>query len=475
VFAFGSIWFFAIGWAFRVPPRIGQDPYGYFDLARSIHEGRGFTFSHPWEAFVPSFGPGYPAVLAALFRFVGPSVGAARVLTFLVAAASPALLVRALAKRETALLAGLFLLASPLLARASLTLMSDGLAVLALVATAASAHAFARSPSPARGAALGLLASAAVAVRYACVPISLLATFGATWSAVSDRSNVMSRKHLAASALATVLAAAAGFLILVAVVGWHALVAHPVGAAFSPARAFSVRAEGADGSLDWGAPLALVYASDLARPGIVGPALVFAAAFGCARAPRGVTVVSLGWMGASIALVLGLPEHNSRFWALSLPPFAVLGAYGVQNLEPRLRTAASLAVIALGMAGSAREARRMGGQAAEERARVALVGRAPSEEGPVRVFTLELSPALSASLPDVEILEASATTDAQWSAALVREGSCVLVVMRGAAEKWRNEPAWPRIEQAFARGAQEYGTAGGATAYRFACGSVKAR
>jgi hypothetical protein len=470
-------WFVTLAWGFKVPARIGQDPYGYFDLARSLSVGRGFTFSHPWEDWIPSFAPGYPAVLAALFSIVGPRVDIARALTLIIAAACPLLLVLVLRRAEqpardappaaeTAVTAGAFLAACPLLARASFTLMSDGLAIALLLVTAAGALGFSRAPSVLRGAVLGLSAACAVGVRYAAAPAALL--FVALGAAFAVRH---SRPRIAAPLFALVAAAAGVTVLLVAFVGWHTLAHHPVGSRWSPLVAFASYADTADGRLAWGMPLTLAYGLDLLRPGIVGTGLALAAGAGCLFGPSPVVRVLLAWIGVSMLLVVGLPEHNTRFWALAAPAIAALGAHGVARLGKRAhRIAACLVVIAVSLAGGAREARRMGGQAAAEEARLGLVEHALGQSESLRIFTLELSPPLAARFPTAETLDAYATSDLEWDSALLREGPCLLLVLDGAAAQWQSTAAWTRIERARKRDRGDHESAGGAVASRFACG-----
>jgi hypothetical protein len=470
-------WFALLAWAYQVPPRIGQDPYGYFDLARSLSLGRGFRFGPPSEDLVPSFAPGYPALLAALFEAVGPRADLARALTLGIAAACPLLLLVVVRrgwvrfegrerKGELALTAGAFLASCPLLARASFTLMSDGLTVAVLLAAALCSVELLKAPTVTRGVLLATVASCAFAVRYAAAPVAL---FVVVLSAVSVARRAQTRVTGPLTALAATFAMAT--LLFVVFVGWGALAEHPVGSRWSPFHAFASFADTADGRLDWGMPLVLAYAVDLLRPGIAGPALVAVAARGAWTGPRPLVGLSLGWVAVSMAIVLGLPEHNTRFWLLSCPAFAVLGAVGVGQLERRVyRLAASLVVIAVGLVGSAREARRMGGQAAVEEHRVDLVETALNERGSERVFTLGLSPAVTAHVPSAEVWEAYSTSDVDWDAALSREGPCLLLLEDRAAAQWQGTAAWRRVERATARASERRRTAGGAMALDLDCG-----
>jgi hypothetical protein len=472
-----AFWFALLAWAFQVPPRIGQDPYGYFDLAHSIAVGRGVRFGPPSEALVPSFAPGYPALLAALFEVVGPRADLARAFTLAIAASCPLLLLVAVRrgwasfegrehKRETALMAGAFLAACPLLARASLTLMSDGLTVAVLLVGAWYAVQFSKAPTAMRGVALATAASCAVAVRYAAAPVAL---FVVLLSVVSVARRTQTRATGPLTALAATFAMSA--LLFVVLVGWGALAEHPVGSRWSPFHAFASFADTADGRLDWGMPLVLAYALDLIRPGIAGSALTLLAIRGAWVGPPPLVRASLGWVAVAMLLVLGLPEHNARFWLLSCPAIAVLGALGVAQIETRAyRVVASVIVVVVGLFGSAREARRMGGQAVAEQHRIDLVETAIRETGPERVFTLGLSPALGAHVPSAEVWEAYSTSDADWDAALSREGSCLLLLEDGAAAQWQGSAAWRRIERASARAGERRRTAGGAVAIDLDCG-----
>jgi hypothetical protein len=195
------------------------------------------------------------------------------------------------------------------------------------------------------------------------------------------------------------------------------------------------------------------------------------AVVGAIAGPRPTKYAAFAWVAASFVVVLGLPEHNTRFWMLSLPPVAVLGAFGVMRLRGFARTVAIVVVALGGLVGSAREARRMGEQGEAEQARIDLVRDALRDGTRLRVFTLELSPPLSAHLPETEVLEADASSNADWTVALERPGRCLLLLKDGAEAQWHRTAAWQRIVRVRERVSTLRESKGGASAYDVRCGS----
>lgn len=506
-----AAWIGAMLALFGLPPRFGQDPYGYLDLARWLFEGRGFAFRYPWLGdgyATPSFPPGWPLVLSALLRVTGlgddEAAQTGRLLALGCAALSPALLyglvrrlliaddrdsVDASRAHRIALRSALLLAASPMLHRSGLLLMSDAPTLLVLLGGFWAALALGRWPALSTGLLCGLLSGGAVLMRYAAAPA---AAMGVGLVALYLR-----RRRDPIRALIGLASMLVG-LGFAGVIAWgllppEAVLAHPIGQDWSPLHALRTEFRGPDGLSEWGGPLALIYALDLLRPGIgalgLGPLAIAGALWQRPRAgvappsPELRRLALLMW-GALFALVLGLPEHNPRFWLLALPFAAVLGALALDQVRALpLRRARALSrgllalVVIAGLAGGVRESRRLEIQVGREEAQIGTLRKIARDAqhlgGRLRIFTIGLSLPLHAHAPEIEPWDAWQASDTDWDAALARPGACVLVLPERAPEQWGGTDAGLRLLRASWRSDGEAVPVEGMTLFAVDCNPAK--
>lgn len=464
----------------QAPVRYGQDPYGYLELADSLRSGRGFTYDHAWESpdarTVPSFAPLYPALLALVFRVFGHSTSAAwwatAVIVALVVGAvhrlARALLIDehpepapgpharrvdvprppsapATGREELARNTALLLAGMPLLVRASLSLMSEGLALLfATLAALALLRAIERPLGSAFAWALlfGLTGALAVAARYA-----MAAPIGAESIVLVV---LVLRRGRPAVGLAALVVLAVSIGSLAWFLPTDAWRHHPVALSWAPHFAWATEGSAESGRLSWGLPLAAAYTLDLLRPGIAFLGAGLIAAWGFVVAPGRVKQAVLVAVVPMLVLIVGLPQHNPRFLLPLLPAVALLVAFAIEaagTFGPLVLAGA----LVVGLGGSAREGLRMAEQSRHERAlTTALAGAFDARHGAPRVFTLTTSAMLGRELAPTtgaEIIEAYSSTDGSFDAALARPGDCWLAVPRDLSQ-WNGRPELGRIERA---------------------------
>lgn len=465
---------------FDVPARYGQDPYGYWDLALSFIHGRGFTYGYPWEdccaPIVPSFAPGYPLVLAVVGKLTGESDRFARAFTAMVGAACPVLCffvvrswLRVIASRGSAqdahriaLFSASLLAVTSLLMRSTFALMSDAQGLALLLATALTGLLFierltARQSALSIAALHGLFGALAIATRYGAAPtVALVICATAVTACRRDRPSALKGILVGACTFGGVL-----FFLLMDVRP-ETFTDHPVGARWSVLNMFASTTASIDGRQRWSMPLVAAYALDLARPGIAmfGLVVPLIAALVPARTSRAgtqlqVLFMPLAWIASSMLLVVGLPEHNPRFWLLSMPALTTLAAFGIVRIKNHKHQYVAVALLLIsGIFGSSREALRMHGQAASERANLkSLQVRSQATHVPLRVFTLTLAAAIHARLPRVGVIEAFSVSDAAWDESLAgceapSRFACLVVLPKNAQAQWGATPSWKRIERA---------------------------
>ncbi len=173
-------------WVFITPDYSpNSDAAQYFDLARNIVNGHGYAMTFPQlelhpTAFRP---PGYPYVLAAVFKVFGVDVGvgAGRVLSLicgLVAIALVYLLVRRISTPLAALVAGLCMALYPALIANDTVLLTESLS-LALLAGVLLALAVRRWPLAAM--LCGMLILTRASAQYLMFPLALWVLWQLGW------------------------------------------------------------------------------------------------------------------------------------------------------------------------------------------------------------------------------------------------------------------------------------------------------
>src|SRR5512136_348353 len=278
----------------------GQDPFAYFDYARTLH-GALHTLTPPPPFFYPI---GYPLFVAVGMLLVGvqPLAGqAVSVLAGALAAPASYALVREIkpGSRFGAVVAGLLAAFAPQLVISSLSVNSDAAAFLfALLSAVAIARYVARLET--RWLALAALAlGMAVLTRwvYAWATLPWAAAAFVAWRGAS----LPLRKRLAAASLAVAIGGAvvgsqfAGDLRA----GRFSHVGDVAMVRWDPANALRTEITNADGVFHYPVPVAAYYALPIVHPAFVFPLLAPLALLGLVSLRRAFvphTVLLLGWL-----------------------------------------------------------------------------------------------------------------------------------------------------------------------------------
>jgi hypothetical protein len=156
------------------PPRF--DGAGYAVLAEALRTGQGYrAIDRPDAPRHAHFPPGYPLLLAALWRVTGPSAPAAHALSAACTTAAVLLTWRWLTRRyrpRVALLLGCALAVNWTWGRIGSAIQSEPLFLLLLAASLNAADRAARGPA-ARGVVLGVLLGAATLTRHVGVMVAV--------------------------------------------------------------------------------------------------------------------------------------------------------------------------------------------------------------------------------------------------------------------------------------------------------------
>jgi 4-amino-4-deoxy-L-arabinose transferase-like glycosyltransferase len=335
----------------------GQDPFAYFDYARTLH-GALLTLTPPPPFFYPI---GYPLLVAVAMLLVGvqPLAGQA-VSVFAGALAAPAsyALVREIKPGSTVgpVVAGLLAAFAPQLVISSLSVNSDAAAFLfALLSALAIARYLARLETR-------WLALAALALGMAVLTRWVYALAALPWAAATlvawRGASLPLRERLAAASLAVAIGGAivgsqfagelrsSGFSHVgdVAIARWD------------PANAVRTEITNPDGVFHYPVPVAAYYALPIVHPAFVFPLLAPFAWLGLVSLRRAFiphVVLLLGWLLVMVAFFAGFAWENPRFPLSYFAPLVALVGIGAEAALERLpRRRAVMAWCALGLAGS---------------------------------------------------------------------------------------------------------------------------
>ncbi len=334
----------------------GQDPFAYFDYARTLYAAL-HSLAPPPPFFYPI---GYPllAALAMLVTGVHPvTAQAVSVLAGALAAPASYALVRELRPSATvgAVAAGLLAAFAPQLVISSVSVDSDAAGYLFVLVSALAMARYVTRLQARWLAAAALALGMAVLTRwvYALVVPPWAAAAWIAWRAAA----VPPRRRLAAAALAVAIAGAVvGSQFAGEPGGGVSHVGDLAMSSWSPANAVRSKITNPDGVFHYPLPVGVYYALATVHPAFVFPLLAPLAWLGLVslrRTSRPHAVLLVGWLLVMLAFFAGFPWENPRFPLSYFGPLVALVGLGAEAaLERGAPRRAVVAWCAVGLAGS---------------------------------------------------------------------------------------------------------------------------
>ncbi len=302
----------------------GQDPYAYFDFARTVVEGH-----EPGAFFWPL---GYPALLIAGFAFFGVSAQVGQIINLLLGAAlSPLVYILARqtgSRRFGAFVAGILMLACGQALQSSLVLMSD---IPTLFWAALSAILLFRYAQVQQ---VRWLAFSALTLALACITRWLSLSLAIPWALVVLwiwRWRFRWRDGLVAALAAFVI-----FMpqILYSMSSSYPTLSHHWVEGWSLQNVFQREFNNVDGYYLYAQINAIFYAQVFHNAYYLAPVLAPFSLIGIGsilnKRQFTAAIILLGWLLMPYVFLVGIPYQNIRYPLILFPPAAVLVGLGME-------------------------------------------------------------------------------------------------------------------------------------------------